>query len=142
MSDITLKDIGSLLDKKLKPLETKVSGIETKVSGMETKIGNIETKVTGIETRVTGIETKVNNLDGKADRTSVLVANLVEDFHDVPATLKSIVQTLNSHTAVLEQLLIQKKAKDEEKTVSADRFDRLEQWAVLAGKKLGIRLEL
>ena len=121
MSDITLKDIGSLLDKKLKPLETKISGIETKVSG---------------------IETKISGIDAKADRTSVLVANLVEDFHGIPATLKSITETLNSHTAVLEQLLTEKKNREEEKIASTNRFDRLERWAVLAGEKLGIKLEL
>ncbi len=81
-------------------------------------------------------------LDGKADRTAVLAANLVEEFHEVPATLKSIVRTLDSHTAVLEQRLSKKKAKDEEKTVSVERFDRLEHWAALVGKKLGIKLEL
>jgi hypothetical protein len=54
-------------------------------------------------------------LDGKADRTAVLVANLVEEFHEGPATLKSIVRTPDSHTAVLEQPFSKKKAKDEEK---------------------------
>ena len=87
MSEVNLKAIEELFDKKLKPL------------------------------------------DGKADRTAVLAANLAEDFREVPATLKSIVRTLNSHTAVLEQLLAKKKIKDEERAVSAERFDRLEHWA-------------
>ncbi|MEK7161300.1 MAG: hypothetical protein AAB729_01265 [Patescibacteria group bacterium] len=100
MSEVTLKAIENLLDKKLKPL------------------------------------------DGKADRTAVLVTNLMEDLHEVPATLKSIVRTLDSHTAVLEQLLTKKKTKDEETVISAERFDRLEHWAFQVGKKLGIKLEL
>ncbi len=54
----------------------------------------------------------------------------------------SIESTLTAHTAALEQLLTEKKNRDEEKIVNAERFERLEHWAVLAGKKLGIKLEL
>lgn len=60
----------------------------------------------------------------------------------IKATLAEHTKILNIHTAALDQLLKEKKARDEEETVSAERFDRLEHWAVLAGKKLGIKLEL
>lgn len=56
--------------------------------------------------------------------------------------LEPIQKVLAAHTAALEKLLTEKKIKDEEKIVSAERFDRLEHWAVLAGEKLGIKLEL
>ena len=104
MSEITLKAIEQLLDKKF--------------------------------------EEKLKPLDGKADRTAVLVANLVEDFHEVPETLKAIQQTLNSHTTMLDSLATDVKKVLDEKTISAARFDRLEKWAQQVGEKVGVKLEL
>ena len=49
---------------------------------------------------------------------------------------------LGTHTAALDTLLTRRKGKEDEKPVSADRFDRLEHWAQLVGQKLGIKLEL
>ena len=43
--------------------------------------------------------------------------------------LEPIQKVLVAHTAALEKLLTEKKNKDEEKIVSAERFDRLEHWA-------------
>ena len=87
-------------------------------------------------------EEQLKPLDGKADRTAVLVANLVEDFHEVPATLKAIQQTLSSHTTLLDGLATDVKKVLDEKTLAAARFDRLEKWAQLAGEKIGVKLEL
>jgi hypothetical protein len=47
-----------------------------------------------------------------------------------------------SRTTSLDKLLTKKKAKDDEHTVSAGRFDQLECWAQQVGNKLGIKLEV
>jgi septal ring factor EnvC (AmiA/AmiB activator) len=60
----------------------------------------------------------------------------------IEETLAQHTKTLDIHTKALDTLLSKKKTKEEEKIISADRFDRLEQWASLVGKKLGIKLEL
>ncbi len=65
-----------------------------------------------------------------------------ETLAEQGATLTEHTKILNTHSSALTQLLIKKKNKDEEKLVSAERFDRLEHWARQVGLKLGIKLEL
>lgn len=56
--------------------------------------------------------------------------------------LKEQCAILDTHTKALDQLLTRKKTKDDENTVSAARFDRLEHWAKQVGEKIGVKLEL
>ena len=65
-----------------------------------------------------------------------------ERLDKVESMLGTIETIQNQHTAALTQLLTEKKNKEEEKLVSAERFDRLEHWAQQVGLKLGIKLEL
>ncbi len=65
-----------------------------------------------------------------------------ETLSEQGAILAEHTKTLNTHSTALTQLLTKKKNKDEEKLVSAERFDRLENWARQVGLKLGIKLEL
>lgn len=55
--------------------------------------------------------------------------------------LKPIRETLDNHTAILEQLTTEKKNKDDEKIVGGYRVDRLESWAKKAGTQIGIKFE-
>ena len=71
------------------------------------------------------------------------IAKLLEvELKPIKATLAEHTKILNTHSAALDTLLSKKKIKEDEKIVSADRFDRLEHWAQLVGKRLGIKLEL
>ena len=65
-----------------------------------------------------------------------------ERLDKVESMLGTIETIQNQHTAALTQLLTEKKNKEEEKLVSAERVDRLEHWAQQVGLKLGIKLEL
>lgn len=65
-----------------------------------------------------------------------------ERLDKVESMLGTIETIQNQHTAALTQLLTEKKNKEEEKLVFAERFDRLEHWAQQVGLKLGIKLEL
>lgn len=65
-----------------------------------------------------------------------------EELQRVNKHLDTMQKTLDVHTAALEKLLTDKKVKGDNNTVSAESFDRLEQWAVQVSNKLGIRLEL
>ena len=56
--------------------------------------------------------------------------------------LKPIQKTLDQHTETLAGLATDFKTLLNEKTVSAERFERLERWAEQVGEKLGIKLEL
>ncbi len=58
------------------------------------------------------------------------------------AKLAPIHNTLNQHTTALAALTTDVKTLLNEKTVSAERFDRLEHWAERAGKTLNINLDL
>ena len=49
---------------------------------------------------------------------------------------------LSHHTAALEQLLTERKNKEDNTTVAAHRVERLEHWAQDVGPKVGIKLEL
>lgn len=60
----------------------------------------------------------------------------------IELTLANHTKTLDSHTKALDILLTKKKIKDDENTVSSDRFSRLEKWAQLVGQKIGVKLEL
>ena len=78
----------------------------------------------------------------KIDKILTLAVNTSEDMRDIKTRLTSLEETVNSHTASLDKLLTAKKNKADEKTVSADRFDRLEHWAQLVSQKVGIELKL
>ena len=65
-----------------------------------------------------------------------------ESVEDLSKTVDQIKLTQDNHTMVLGQMVTEKKKKEDKKVISEDRFDRLEHWAVLVGKKLGIKLEL
>ena len=67
------------------------------------------------------------------------IEELVERVFD--KKLEPIKTTLESHTTSLEQLVMKKNLKDQEKTVAVYRFDRLEKWAKRVGEKLGISPE-
>lgn len=75
-----------------------------------------------------------------SDVTLKAIEELLDNMFD--KKLEPIQKTLDAHTAALEQVLTEKKNREDEKIVNAHRFERLEQWATLAGKKLGIKLEL
>jgi hypothetical protein len=64
------------------------------------------------------------------------------ELDPIKATLAEHTKILNIHTAALDQLLTEKKNREDEKIVNVHRFERLERWAVQAGEKLGIKLEL
>ena len=48
---------------------------------------------------------------------------------------------LSTHTTALEQLVRKKRTKEDENTVSLQRFKRLEDWAQKAGEKLGVKVQ-
>lgn len=56
----------------------------------------------------------------------------------IEETLVEHTKTLAQHTAALEQLLMEKKNRDDNKTVGDGRMDYLEAWAKQVGQKLGI----
>ena len=58
------------------------------------------------------------------------------------AKLAPIRETLNQHTTALDSLAKDVKTLLGEKTVSAERFERLEHWAQRVGERLGIKLEV
>jgi len=60
----------------------------------------------------------------------------------IEETLAQHTRTLDVHTSALDKLLKNKQTKEDEATISAERFDRLEKWAQQVGRKLGIKLEL
>jgi hypothetical protein len=65
-----------------------------------------------------------------------------QSVDDLASRVTTIEKTLSQHTSALEKLLTKKKTKDDENTVSAERFKRIEDWAVQVGQKLGIKLEV
>ena len=65
-----------------------------------------------------------------------------EELAEIKTDLAGMKTTLASHTTSLDKLLTAKKNKADEKTVSSERFDRLEHWAQLVGQKLDIKLKL
>jgi hypothetical protein len=65
-----------------------------------------------------------------------------ESLDELTTTVAKIEKTVSDHTTSLDRLLTAKKNKADENTISAERFDRLEHWAQLVGRKLDIKLEL
>jgi hypothetical protein len=65
-----------------------------------------------------------------------------ESVDELAKTVAQVQMTVNGHTSALDQILKKKQSKEDNRTVSVARFDRLEHWAQQVGKKLGITLEL
>jgi hypothetical protein len=68
----------------------------------------------------------------------LLDSKLDEKFEE---KLKPMYKTLEAHTTMLEQIITEKKNKDDNTTVAVYRFDRLETWAKKVGEKIGISPE-
>ncbi len=56
--------------------------------------------------------------------------------------LGPIIKTQRTHSAALEELLIEKKKREENKQVHDYRVENLEGWAGKVGKKLDIKFEV
>ena len=65
-----------------------------------------------------------------------------EKLHSMDTRLTAVEKTLNQHTTMLDSLTKDVKILLDEKTVSAHRVERLEQWAQQVGPKVGVKLEL
>ena len=85
----------------------------------------------------------------KIDQILILAINTAEDVTTITTKLTAVeetlaqhTETLSTHTQSLAALLTKKKTREDEKTVSVARFDRLEKWAGQVGVQLGIKLEL
>lgn len=78
-----------------------------------------------------------------SDITLQNIAELLKhELSPINKRLSSIEKTLEVHTRALDTLLKARKEYQEEKSVSIERFKRLENWAEQVGQKLGIKLEL
>jgi hypothetical protein len=60
----------------------------------------------------------------------------------VEETLSHHTSVLHSHTSILDALSKDVKTLLDDKTVTAHRVERIEQWAQPVGEKLGVKLEL
>lgn len=115
MSQITLKQIEKLLDTKLEEkLDSK------------------------LDEKLAPIYQRLDNLDEKADNTAILVANLAEDFREVPQTLVKMQHTLDIHTGALDTLLKNMRDFETEKVISKARLDRHEAAIIPLAEKLGM----
>lgn len=56
--------------------------------------------------------------------------------------LEPIRAVQRAHTTMLEQLMTEKKTKEDNNTVTEYRFERLEKWGEKVGSSVGIKLEL
>lgn len=68
-----------------------------------------------------------------------IAALLKVELDPIRKTLAENTKTLTQHTAALEQLLTEKKKRDDNKTVSTGRLDYLENWAKQVSRKLGVQ---
>lgn len=55
--------------------------------------------------------------------------------------LVPIQKTLNEHKVILDELLLEKRNRDDDKNVKYYRVGRLETWAQKVGKKVDIKFE-
>jgi hypothetical protein len=56
--------------------------------------------------------------------------------------VESIMTTLRKHSAMLEELLVEKRKREENKQIRDYRVENLEGWAGKVGKKLEIKFEV
>ena len=66
---------------------------------------------------------------------------LKQELNPIKTDIAAIRSTVDRHTTVLDGLAADVKTIRDEKTISAQRFDRLEHWAQKVGDKLGLKLE-
>jgi hypothetical protein len=69
-------------------------------------------------------------------------AVLKQEIEPINTRLDNIEKTQALHSASLEQLITEKKGREDNDKVSTHRFDRLEKWAKEVGNKVDIKIEL
>jgi hypothetical protein len=77
-------------------------------------------------------------LEGIAAVIKVELEPVKESLAENTKTLAEHTKTLSAHTQALDQLLTEKKNRDDNKTVHDDRLDYLEKWAKEVSQKFGI----
>jgi septal ring factor EnvC (AmiA/AmiB activator) len=77
-------------------------------------------------------------LEGIADVVREELKPLKEDIAEIKTRLTSLETTVSLHTAALEQLLTEKKNREDNKMVSDGRLEYIEHWAKQVSQKLGI----
>ncbi|MBL8029750.1 MAG: hypothetical protein JNN11_00700 [Candidatus Doudnabacteria bacterium] len=78
----------------------------------------------------------LQNLAGKGD-----LALLREDIEEIKVQNSAIVETLNVHTNVLDQLVKQTKDWNTEMVMVRARLDRHDQWFKQMAEKINIKLD-
>jgi predicted nucleic acid-binding Zn-ribbon protein len=105
MAEISLKDIRDAVRGEIKPFNKRLDDINRTVEGLSTK-------------------QELKKLDVKADKTSVIVANLVEDFHEVPKLLKQIREMQIAQNNVLDTIVKSTKDWREEIIVMNSKLEK------------------
>ncbi len=77
-------------------------------------------------------------LEGISKVIKVELEPIKEILAEHTKTLTEHTKTLSAHTAALDQLLTEKKNKDDNKIVGDSRLDYLEKWAKQVSQKFGI----
>ena len=80
-------------------------------------------------------------LEGIAEVIREELKPVNERLDKIETRLSNVEQTVNLHTAALEQLLTEKKNREDNKTVSDGRLEYIEHWAKQVSQKLGIEFK-
>jgi regulator of replication initiation timing len=75
------------------------------------------------------------------DNLNQKVAGLVVDFPDIKTELKSIKETLNTHSGILDEILKNTNDWRIEMAVMRDRLDRYERVIKIMAEKLNVDVE-
>jgi len=119
MSEITLKAIEQLLDKKF---TEELKPIRADISGLKTDIFRVKTDVAGI-------------------RTGVALLATSEELGAVSTRLTTIEGILNNHTTTLDAIVKDTSNWNTEMVVMRERMKRYEDALKLVGQKLNLDLQ-
>lgn len=103
-TNLPLKEIGGLLDKKLKPVSTRLGKIETSLEKVETRIGKV---VGQVENRLDRIEEKLKLQGYTLEAHTESLVNIENDVRILPDLMTRTLENsekLKNHEERIERL--------------------------------------
>lgn len=135
MTPLTYENIEKLLEKELKPIKQTLdehTGIlkgHTKTLGEHSKTLNSHSK------SLTSIKASLLKQAGILDDHTQKLEELSKTVYKHTATLKA-------HGEQLDELVTDKRNRDNDKTIKDYRVSQLEEWAIKAGNKINLKFEV
>lgn len=94
MDNKSLKQLGDLIDKKLKPIKKQLGSVDTRLGSVETKLGTVDKRFDSVDKRLGTIGKKLDTLEMKIEVVNQALSKKIEKTQE--ETIEAISELIHS----------------------------------------------